>query len=249
MWLEIIPGFFVFCALSSAGYLINDVLDVERDRVHQVKYARPIPSGELSATHAILFASVFFSAGLTGAYFIDIDFLLLSGLYVILTISYSLLLKRIIGIDLLVISSGFVIRIAAGAASIDIEATPWAIASVFLLAFVLVLEKRRLELNQSGKDIRTDTPYPPNYTNRTTETLTVFVTSTLIVVYSISAILNGSLFMILTIPLAAIGLIRYHIKVRRQSTTSEIEVVYKDRLIMLCLTAWVALIIVTFNDL
>jgi hypothetical protein len=144
---------------------------------------------------------------------------------------------------------GFVIRVAAGTAPIDVKITPWAIACTFLLALVLVLEKRRGELAQTGVVGGKGSTSSRAYSDAIVDRLTAVAAGSLIIVYSVYSILDGSAFLIGTIPLAACGLIRYHTIVRRQTSTSEIEIIFKDAVIVTCIIAWLALVLVTFSDL
>jgi 4-hydroxybenzoate polyprenyltransferase len=139
-------AFSAFCLMASALYIFNDWIDAEEDRNHPEKCNRPISSGALSVPIALSFAIFLgiFAFGL--AAFIGMKFFLISGLYVILTLSYCLSLKRKIVLDAMTISAGFVIRIVGGAIAISVMPSHWLIVCAFLLALFLTFTKRRQEL-------------------------------------------------------------------------------------------------------
>jgi 4-hydroxybenzoate polyprenyltransferase len=139
-------GFVIFCALSGTVYLLNDVADLERDRLHPRKRLRPIASGALSPRTAGLLALVlgFLSLGL--AALLGWRFLLIAASYLALNIAYSFWLKEIVILDVLSISIGFVLRAVAGGVAIAVLVSDWLLVCTLLLAMFLALAKRRHEL-------------------------------------------------------------------------------------------------------
>ena len=119
MWVTLILAFVYFCMLSSGEYLINDIVDRERDRKHPVKSCRPIASGQLKGTYALLFASSLIVLAFIGAYFtVNLSLLIISASYVLLVLLYTFILKHIVIADILVVASGFVIRAITGCLAI-----------------------------------------------------------------------------------------------------------------------------------
>src|SRR3989304_7146736 len=157
MWSIAIVAFVIFCMLSGGEYIINDILDREKDKKHPRKQKRPIASGKFKLVHAVIFAVIFIIGGITAAYFINLQFMILSISYVLLILIYSLILKHLIIVDLLVISIGFVIRAIAGGVAINVFISPWLIVCTFLVALFLAIAKRRHEvvlLGDEGKNHR-----------------------------------------------------------------------------------------------
>ena len=145
-WAEVAAAFAAYSALSSAAYLVNDVRDLEHDRLHPVKRERPIARGELSVGAAVALAAALtaVAAGI-GAWLGLASLGLLAG-FALLQVAYSFGLKHVVLVDVLVIGALFVIRAAAGAEAVDVRISPWLLLCTALLALFLALAKRRGEL-------------------------------------------------------------------------------------------------------
>jgi 4-hydroxybenzoate polyprenyltransferase len=139
-------GFVIFCALSGTVYLLNDVADLERDRLHPLKRLRPIASGALSSRTAVALALVLGLASLGAAALLGLPFLLCAGFYLALNVLYSFRLKEVVILDVLSISLGFVLRAVAGGVAIGVLISDWLLVCTLLLALFLALAKRRHEL-------------------------------------------------------------------------------------------------------
>ncbi len=150
----LIMGFLVFCAISSAGYIINDIKDIEEDAMHPEKRNRPLPSGAVSRANAITLASVLGVIGIFGAYALHPVFFLLIILYIINTQAYNHFLRRYAIIDVISIAFGFIIRAISGAFLLvpPVPFTSWLVIGVFFLALVLGLGKRKNEMQMLGPD-------------------------------------------------------------------------------------------------
>ncbi len=146
MTLRAAAGFAVFCMITGAAYILNDILDRNNDRVHPEKSKRPVASGKLPIPLAAASASLIAVLTLASAFTIDRPFALIAAGYLLLQIGYSTLLKNIVIIDVLTVTSGFVLRVFAGAVIIDVGISSWLLICVFLLALFLALCKRRHEL-------------------------------------------------------------------------------------------------------
>jgi len=139
-------AFVIFCALSGTVYLLNDVADLERDRLHPRKRLRPIASGALSPRAAALLALVLGLASLGLSALLGLPFVLCAGLYLALNVLYSFRLKEIVILDVLSVSLGFVLRAVAGGVAIGVLVSDWLLVCTLLLAMFLALAKRRHEL-------------------------------------------------------------------------------------------------------
>ncbi|MCE5200295.1 decaprenyl-phosphate phosphoribosyltransferase [bacterium] len=142
----VVAAFGLFCAVAGAGYILNDALDVERDRKHPRKCKRPIACGQISVAAAMTFALLLLGASLVASYKLDTWFGVLITSYAVITAAYTLSLKHVVIVDILLISSGFVIRAVAGAVVIHVAISPWLLACTTLLALFLALAKRRGEI-------------------------------------------------------------------------------------------------------
>jgi 4-hydroxybenzoate polyprenyltransferase len=139
-------AFALFCALSGTVYLINDLVDLERDRLHPKKRLRPLASGELPVGAGRVAAAVIGFLGLLLCALLGPGFLAAAVAYLVLNLLYSLRLKRVVILDVISISLGFVLRAVAGAFAIAVQFSDWLLVCTLLLALFLALAKRRHEL-------------------------------------------------------------------------------------------------------
>lgn len=140
-------GVLIFCFLSASAYILNDVLDAESDRSHPAKRDRPIASGRLAAGPALIASVVVGCAALGAAFLMDTGFGLIAAVYVVLTLAYSVFLKRVVLLDVIVLALGYVVRAVAGAIIIHVPASFWLALCTMLLALFIGLCKRRAELS------------------------------------------------------------------------------------------------------
>jgi 4-hydroxybenzoate polyprenyltransferase len=145
-WLRVLAAFALFCTLSSAIYLVNDLLDISFDRVHPVKRQRPLAAGQLAPSVARAAAAVLLAAGLGGALLLGYSFAAVAAGYVALTTIYSVWLKHAVLLDVMALAFCYVARAAAGAVVIQVAISPWLFGVTFLGALLLGLAKRRHEL-------------------------------------------------------------------------------------------------------
>ncbi|RED97073.1 decaprenyl-phosphate phosphoribosyltransferase [Marinoscillum furvescens] len=145
VWL-MIKGFFSFCLVASAVYILNDLKDLREDRKHPQKKNRPIASGKVPVATAIGVMLVFGAGGLFWAYMLKPGFCFTVLLYLLVNIGYSFGLKHVSLVDVFLVSSGFLIRVVAGGVLGDIFISQWLIIMVFLLALLLTFSKRRHDL-------------------------------------------------------------------------------------------------------
>lgn len=146
MLAKVVIGFVLFCLLSSAVYIFNDLRDLEQDRKHPAKSQRPLASGRLGPGAAVAALVIMTVMGLGGAFWLGIPFGWVALAYWALMIVYSLWLKQVVILDVFAISLGFVLRAVAGAEVIAVEISPWLLVCTLLLALFLALGKRRHEL-------------------------------------------------------------------------------------------------------
>jgi 4-hydroxybenzoate polyprenyltransferase len=139
-------AFVVFCGLSGAVYLVNDVADVERDRLHPRKKGRPVASGQLGRGQALVLSATLGLVGLGFSALLGGPFLACATAYLVMNLAYSFQLKNAVIVDVIIISLGFVLRAVAGAVAISVRISDWLLVCTFLLALFLALSKRRHEL-------------------------------------------------------------------------------------------------------
>ncbi|MDZ4451183.1 UbiA prenyltransferase family protein, partial [Bacillus cereus] len=137
--------FALFCAISGCVYILNDFMDIEADRQHPVKRYRPMASGALNPYFAITAGCVILVASLVVSYILNPLLCLVLATYFILNVAYSIRLKHVVIIDILIIASGFVLRALAGGLVIQVPFTPWFLLCTLLLSLFLAINKRRHE--------------------------------------------------------------------------------------------------------
>jgi len=139
-------AFLVFCLASSAIYVINDLVDIESDRAHPVKKDRPLPSGAISQTAAIITASVLLVLVFWLMMYFNKEFILLVVAFVVLNVLYSFWLKNVVLLDIFSIAAGFSIRVLAGAFVIQVPISSWLLLTTMFISLFLGVMKRRSEL-------------------------------------------------------------------------------------------------------
>lgn len=229
-------GFISFCLISSAVYVINDIKDVEKDRMHKIKKNRPIASGAISIKEAILLFIVLTIFSLSINIFIIKKFssILLISLYLILNIMYSLGLKNIPIIDVVILVSGFVIRVIYGASIMSIEISKWLYLTVMSGSFFMGFGKRRNEIIKQGNDSRAVLKY---YTK---DYLDKFMYACLVLTlmfYSLWSVDTSTTAkfgenMIYTIPLVMIIFMKYCLDIEGNSYGDPVDVITSDKILM-----------------
>lgn len=198
-----------FCAVAGATYIFNDISDVEEDRKHPEKRNRPIASGQVSVQTAGAFAIALLVAGFALSYTLGPLFVAIIVAYLVQNAAYSLYLKDVVLVDVLLIAIGFVLRAVAGVVAIGVALSPWLVVCTFLAALLLALGKRRHEFAASEVPGETRATLA-DYTPETLDQLLGIVISTLLMSYSIYTFTGAKLAMMLTLPFAFFGVFRYH---------------------------------------
>jgi len=234
-------GFISFCLLSSATYIINDILDIAEDRMHPLKKDRPIAAGLITPGQAVMKMITILLVALALAWYINLHFFLSGLIYFLLTLSYSLWLKHIVIMDVFAIAFGFLIRAMAGAIAIGVSISSWFLICTLLLSLFLALTKRRQEsINLVGNGInhrRVLEHYPLPFLDQ----LISIVTASTIMGYSLYTFTasKSDLFMI-TIPFVVYGIFRYLYLVYKQDLgESPEEILLKDKPLIINIFLWV----------
>ncbi len=243
-------AFFIFCLASSCTYLMNDLLDLENDRQHPVKRMRPLASGLVPASWAIVgigFMLLFCSLLIWLLFMLPITplpdqyrmfggsttlFTLIVAAYLLLMLCYSLKLKHIVLIDVFVIASGFVARVLAGAVAISVSISPWLVLVTSFLSLFLALGKRRHELVLLQGQASLHRQILREYSLPLLDQLMTIVVTGTIIAYSLYTIEGptGEQRLIITIPLVLYGIFRYlYLIYIRMDGGSPEEVLLRDQ--------------------
>jgi 4-hydroxybenzoate polyprenyltransferase len=238
-WGEAVAIFVAYCAASSAAYLVNDLRDADDDRLHPVKRYRPIARGELQPERALVLAALLAAVAVAIASALGFVSLLFLLAFVALQLAYSLGLKRVVLVDVLVIAGLFVVRAAAGAAAVDVRISPWLLVCTALLALFLGLAKRRGELVLVEADVTPGRPALAGYSLRLVDMLLNVVAASTAVAYALYAVTAHTAWMALTVPFVVVGLGRYLFLVHRHDLGEEPEhVLLGDSLILGSVAGW-----------
>jgi 4-hydroxybenzoate polyprenyltransferase len=232
-----------FCAISSAGYLVNDALDVEFDRRHPDKRNRPIARGELSVGLAIAIAIVLAAAGIGIAAAVELEVAAIVAGYGVLTLAYSLLLKHLVILDVMAIAGCFLLRVLGGAVAVDVEASEWLLFCTGMLALFLGFTKRRQEAVREDREGAMTRAVLEHYPLPFLDQMVSLVTAAAVLSYGIYAIdspLVGGR-MLATTPIVLYGLFRYlYLIYAREDQRDAAGLVRSDPGIQAALVAWAA---------
>lgn len=246
--LSVIGGFCVFCLVSSVIYIINDTCDAENDRKHPTKCNRPIASGKISKPSAIVFAVLLFACAMAINWFVcktNILAWVLTVGYIALNLGYSLGLKNVVLADILILVSGYLIRLIYGSAITDIPVSNWLYLTVMAFSFYMGLGKRRGELGGSGGTTRKVL----KFYNRSFLDKNMYMTLGLgIVFYSLWCVDSGTVAMysdkiIFTVPLVVIICMKYSLTLEGDSDGDPISVIFHDKWLMALALFYAALIL------
>jgi 4-hydroxybenzoate polyprenyltransferase len=258
-------AFVVFCLASSSIYLLNDLLDLENDRQHPVKSKRPLASGNLPTSWAIVTMGVLIlgCAGLTLLIFriptqhqtdifaslggANVLFSLTVATYLLLMVLYSVRLKHVVLLDVFIIASGFVLRILAGAVVIPVTISPWLYLVTILLSLFLALNKRRHELVLLQEDASNHRQILKEYNLPLLDQMITIVTAATLMAYSLYTFQGptGNHRLMITIPLVLYGMFRYlYLVYMRMEGGSPEEVLLRDRHMLGTVVLCTAVIIV-----
>jgi len=241
-WARALLAFAVYCAASSAAYLVNDVRDAAADRAHPLKRSRPLARGELSAAFALAAAAVLAAAALAGAALLGAGAVALLGTFLVLQAAYSGALKHLVLIDVMAIAGLFVVRAAAGAEAVDVRISPWLLVCTALLALFLALGKRRGELVLVGAGRTPGRAVLAGYSLALVDQLVSVVAAATVVSYSIYALTaHETQALAATIPFVVFGVFRYLLLLHRSGGGEEPEhVLVTDGPILATVAAWAA---------
>jgi len=248
-----LAGFAIFCLLSGVVYTVNDLLDLEADRLHAAKAKRPLASGALSVRVAIVWIVLVLAVALTSAGLLGVRFLWISIGFLAFNLAYSLYLKNIVILDVVSISISFLMRAIAGVIALNtvgehLSISPWLLVVTFFLSLFLGLCKRRseyLSLDDPGQHRSTLADYSEELLNQ----LISMTSTATVIAYSIYTIWPdtvarfGTNGLIYTIPVVVIGVTRYmYLVFSRNLGGDPSEILLTERSLLFTVFAWLVLV-------
>jgi 4-hydroxybenzoate polyprenyltransferase len=248
-------AFLIFCALSGAVYLINDVSDREQDRRHPLKCMRPIAAGDLSTGAALAFASGLSAIALTASFALRPAFGVAAGAYLALFVVYSRWLKHIVILDVMAIALGFVLRAVGGGLVIHVHVSNWLLVCTMLGALFLGLAKRRHEMTLLAEGAKGHRRILEEYDPYLLDQMIGVVAASTMVAYIIycaspeTHAAFGTEWMVLTTPFPIYGLFRYLYLVHRKAGGgSPSDMLLTDRPLLACVALWgVAVVTIVYR--
>ena len=243
-------AFAIFCILSGAVYLFNDVADRDADQKHPLKRERPIASGQLASTTAAVTATVLGAGAIAGAFAIGTPFGVVAATYVASQLMYSMALKHVVILDVLMIAAGFVLRAIGGAVAVDVRIDHGLLVCTTLLALFLALSKRRHELVLLADGATEHRPILEEYSPYLLDQMIGVVTSSTLIAYTVyatspdTAARLGTGKLGLTIPFVLYGIFRYlYLVHQKRGGGSPAAMLLNDRPLLGCVALWAASVI------
>ncbi|OHB46878.1 MAG: phosphoribose diphosphate--decaprenyl-phosphate phosphoribosyltransferase [Planctomycetes bacterium GWF2_39_10] len=244
--IDALVGFIIFCMITGCSYIINDLVDLEKDKLHPTKSQRPIASGRLNKTTAIKITTIICLVSLSFAFYIKSFFGIIVLTYFLLNIGYSIYLKNIVIIDVVTIASGFVLRVLGGAVIISVTSSQWLILCTILLSLFLGFSKRRHELVLLEDNATGHRKVLEHYSPYFLDQMISVVTASTVICYALYTMSKdtieklGTSKLIYTIPFVLYGIFRYlYLVHQKEKGGSPTEIVFTDKPMIVNIILWV----------
>ena len=244
--IKTILAFAIFCLLSGAVYILNDLRDIEEDKLHPLKSQRPLASGRLGKTPATAAFVVFSLLAVGCAFLLNLTFFILALAYLLLQVLYSVWLKHVVILDVLLIAAGFLLRVSAGGVVIFVDISEWLLICTFLLALFIALSKRRHELVFLEKEASNHRPILQEYSPYLLDQMISVVTASTVVSYCLYTISEetvakfGSSRLIYTVPFVLYGIFRYLYLIHKKGEGGSPEsLILKDKPFLAGIPLWI----------
>lgn len=237
--LRILTGFIIFCSVSSSVYIINDIIDKDKDLHHPTKSKRPIASGNVSIQQGVILAFIMLIVGLMCGYFLSWKFLIALSAYIVNSFAYSIYLKNQPILDIMSIAGGFVIRTLAGALLTGVQVSPWLLMCTSVLSLFLAANKRRSELEIIESDAGRYKATLAVYTKEFLDMIIAICIALAIVLYSLYSYFTNIPLMAVTIIFVLYCLFRYQLLANSDRSCDNIELIlFKDKPLLISIALW-----------
>ncbi|WP_051179937.1 decaprenyl-phosphate phosphoribosyltransferase [Selenomonas ruminantium] len=243
-------AFMAFCLASSGVYFVNDIADVEKDRLNPKKCKRPIAAGKINIPVAYFLAVILFAGGCLISYALNENCFFLLAAYILINIGYTFRLKHVVIIDVMIIAAGFVLRAIMGAVVIGLNMTIWFLLCVMFLSLFLALGKRRHELAAvEDSSLVEGRKVLQFYSLELIDQLMTIVTAALLICYALFTVDSNTQnheSMVITIPLALYGMFYYLYVVRvKNGGGAPDEALYKEKpILMIVLLYFISIVFI-----
>ena len=223
MLLKTIGAFFLFCCYSGSVYIMNDLIDIKSDQIHPIKRHRPLASGKLTKSTAVLGLGAIVLFSLSVGWLLGRAFFIVCLSYLLLQVAYSLIVKKIVILDVFSIAFGFVLRVIAGAELIHVPISSWLLICTMLLSLFLALSKRRQELVFLDEKATKHRMILQEYSPHLLDQMIAVVTSATVIAYALYTIAPETVQkfqttqLIYTVPFILYGIFRYLYLIHRKN--------------------------------
>ncbi|MEE2755929.1 MAG: decaprenyl-phosphate phosphoribosyltransferase [Myxococcota bacterium] len=245
-----VMAFMAFSLTASSIYLINDVADYERDRLHPKKSKRPIASDQVKRPTAVVMAIFVATTGLGLAWYLNRATGIVLTVYGVMNLAYSFRLKHIVLLDVFIIAAGFLLRVSAGAFAIGVPVSPWLLLCTFFVALFLAFCKRRHELVSLGEDAASHRGILAEYSTPFIDKMVSALASMTVMSYALYTIdptviaRLGTDGLLMTLPIVLLGVFRYlYLVHQRHQGGSPTEIVLRDRSIQAIAILYLAVVV------
>jgi 4-hydroxybenzoate polyprenyltransferase len=243
--LRSVGAFVIFCMVSGAAYLFNDVRDARTDRHHETKRLRPVASGRLSAQAAAGSSGVLVVVALAASALLGRDFVVVILAYVALSTAYSLYLKHVVILDVMAVAAGFMLRAIAGAAAVNVEISAWLVICTIFLSLFIAVGKRRHELVFMTDSAAPHRSVLAEYSPQLLDQMIAVVATSTVIVYTLYTtspdvqLERGTTKLYITIPFVVYGIFRYlYLVHNRQEGGKPEQVLFSDIPLLVSVLLW-----------
>jgi 4-hydroxybenzoate polyprenyltransferase len=250
-----LEAFGLFCALSGGVYLLNDVADAEKDRLHPAKRSRPVAAGTLPRGAALGIGVLILLLALAGSFALSFRFGLVALAYATLLTAYSIWFKHLVILDVLILAIGFVLRAVAGTVAIDVEISGWLLICSLLIALFLALGKRRHEYLTLKAAAAGHRPILAEYGEGFLDQMIAVVTASTVTAYALYTMSPETVakfhtpFLPLTIPFVLYGIFRYlYLLYRREQGGNPSDLLLSDRALLVNTFLWAVAVLVILYE-
>jgi len=244
-------GFILFSLLASGVYIFNDIIDIEHDRNHPLKSHRPLPSGKLSKSIALISSLVLILLSITVSFILKTQFAVILLIYLIINVWYSYHLKNVVILDVMTIAAGFVLRVVSGAVIIDVPTSEWLIICTILLSLFLGFSKRRHELLILENSANSHRSVLQDYSPYFLDQMIGIVTATTVMSYALYTISEetirkfGTKNLIYTVPFVLYGIFRYlYLVHKKEKGGNPTKLMLTDIPLLLNVILWIIVAII-----
>lgn len=247
-------AFLLFCLLSGSVYVINDIFDIKKDRLHPSKSKRPIASGAISIREAAFWGVTLALFSLFMSFYISLPFGIVASIYFLINLLYSIYLKKVVIIDVMSIAFCFLLRAVAGAVVIEVGISTWLILCTILIALFLGFCKRRQELLIYKEASSTHREILSEYSKGFIDQMIGVVTASTVIAYSLYTMSPevmeklGTHYLNITIPFVLYGIFRYlYLIYKKEGVDSPTRIILDDKPLLLNILLWgIAVIIILY---